>query len=201
MQNSIETCDNLCTKLGLPVFWAKRILLVCYTYQKWHRAILTYWAILMLTSNVSSYTPVCYCNIKMWYQSGQMLQICQHLYHVFCATGNSWWSESTSIFCTNDVMCCKLMTSSIIPSLSILNIWRQGRLTALLTLQVPIVANINFLLTISIHCQEIRLWELIKWSPKRKCFDLLSNSLNSFFKEIYRDQFGEFVCGYWDLKG
>jgi len=25
----------------------------------------------------------------------------------------------------------------------------------------------------------------------------LSNSLNSFFKEIYRDQFGEFVCGYW----
>ena len=31
-------------------------------------------------------------------------------------------------------------------------------------------------------------------------FDLLSNSLNSFFKEIYRDQFGEFVCGYWGLK-
>ena len=30
---------------------------------------------------------------------------------------------------------------------------------------------------------------------------LLSNSLNSFFKEMYRDQFGEFVCGYWDLKG
>ena len=54
MQNSIETRSNLCTKLGLPVFWAKCILLVCYTYQKWHRAILTYWAILMLTSNVSS---------------------------------------------------------------------------------------------------------------------------------------------------
>ena len=30
----------------------------------------------------------------------------------------------------------------------------------------PIVTNINLLLTISIHCQEIRLWELIKWSPK-----------------------------------
>ena len=30
------------------------------------------------------------------------------------------------------------------------------------------VTNINFLLTISIHCQEIRLWELIKWSPKKK---------------------------------
>ena len=27
-----------------------------------------------------------------------------------------------------------------------------------LTLEVPIVANINFLLTISIHCQEIRLF-------------------------------------------
>ena len=63
------------------------------------------------------------------------------------------------------------------------------------------VTNINFLLTISIDCQEIRLWELIKWSSKSKCFDLLSNSLNTFFKEIYRDQFGEVVCGYWGLKG
>ena len=44
-----------------------------------------------------------------------------------------------------------------------------------------------------------RLWELIKWSPKRKFFDRLSNSLNSFFKEIYRDQFGELVCWYWGL--
>ena len=41
----------------------------------------------------------------------------------------------------------------------------------------------HFLLTISIQCQEITLWELIKWSPKRKCFDLLSNSFNSFFKK------------------
>ena len=46
-----------------------------------------------------------------------------------------------------------------------------------------------------------KLWELIKWSPKRKRLDLLSNSLNSFFKEMYRDQFGEFVCGHWGLKG
>ena len=29
-----------------------------------------------------------------------------------------------------------------------------------------------------------RLWELIKWSVERNCLDLLSNSLNSFFKEI-----------------
>ena len=45
-----------------------------------------------------------------------------------------------------------------------------------------------------------KLWELIKWSPKRKRLDLSSNSLNLFFKEMYGDQFGEFVCGYWGLK-
>ena len=36
---------------------------------------------------------------------------------------------------------------------------------------------------------------------KRKIFDLLSNSLNSFFTEMYGDQSGEFGCGYWGLKG
>ena len=46
-----------------------------------------------------------------------------------------------------------------------------------------------------------KLGELIKWSPKRKYLDLLSDSLNHFFKEMYGDQFGEFVCGYWGLKG
>ena len=55
---------------------------------------------------------------------------------------------------------------------------------------------INFVLPISIHCQEIRLWELIKWSSKRKCLDLLSNSLNTFLKKMYADQCGEFVCVY-----
>ena len=40
-----------------------------------------------------------------------------------------------------------------------------------------------------------------KMITKRKIFDLLPNSLKSFFKEMYRDQFGEFVCGYWNLKG
>ena len=39
-----------------------------------------------------------------------------------------------------------------------------------------------------------------KMITKRKIFDLLPNSL-SFFKEMYGDQFGEFVCGYWELKG
>ena len=61
-----------------------------------------------------------------------------------------------------------------------------------LTLWVPLVTNINFLLKIFIHSQGIRLGELMKWSLKRKCFDLLSNSLNTFFKETYGDQFGEF---------
>ena len=41
----------------------------------------------------------------------------------------------------------------------------------------------------------------MKGSPKGKCLDLLSNSLNLFLKEMYRDQSGEFVCGYWGLKG
>ena len=45
-----------------------------------------------------------------------------------------------------------------------------------------------------------KLWELLKWSPKQKCLDRLSNSLNSFCKEMYRDQFGEFVSRYWGFK-
>ena len=42
---------------------------------------------------------------------------------------------------------------------------------------------------------------IIKMISKRRIFDLLTNSLNSFFKEMYGDQLEEFVCGYWDLKG
>ena len=42
-----------------------------------------------------------------------------------------------------------------------------------------------------------REWELMKRSLKRKCLDLSSNPLNTFFMEMYRDQFGEFVFGYW----
>ena len=65
----------------------------------------------------------------------------------------------------------------------------------------PIVTNINFLLTISVCCQEKWLWELIKWSPKKKCFDLLSNSLHYFLKEMYEGQYREFICGYQGLNG
>ena len=42
----------------------------------------------------------------------------------------------------------------------------------------------------------MRINEMI---TRGKCSDLLSYSLNSFFKELYGDQFGEFVRGYWDL--
>ena len=34
-----------------------------------------------------------------------------------------------------------------------------------------------------------------KWSPKTKCFHLLSTSVNLFLREIYGDQCGDFVCG------
>ena len=33
-----------------------------------------------------------------------------------------------------------------------------------------------------------------------KSFDLQTNSLNQFFKEMYVDQSGEFVFGYWGLR-
>ena len=58
------------------------------------------------------------------------------------------------------------------------------------------MTNINFFLPISIHYEKKRLG-----SPQGKRADLLSNSLNLFVKEMYGDQFGEFVCGYSGLKG
>ena len=38
-----------------------------------------------------------------------------------------------------------------------------------------------------------------KMITKGKCFDLLSSSLNEVFKEMYVDQSGESVCGYWGI--
>ena len=43
------------------------------------------------------------------------------------------------------------------------------------------------------------LWELMKGSPDEKSFDQQTNFLNWFFKEMYGDQSGEFVFGYWGL--
>ena len=40
-----------------------------------------------------------------------------------------------------------------------------------------------------------------KLISKEKHVALLSNSLNTFLKEMSRDQFGEFVCGYCGLNG
>ena len=58
------------------------------------------------------------------------------------------------------------------------------------------VININF----SNNNIEIQKREKVmrnkQMNNKGKRFDLLSNSLKLLFKEIYRDQSGEFVCGY-----
>ena len=40
-----------------------------------------------------------------------------------------------------------------------------------------------------------------KMITKEKMVGRLSNSLYLFFMEMYRDQFREFVCGYWGLTG
>ena len=40
-----------------------------------------------------------------------------------------------------------------------------------------------------------------KMITKEKYLDRLPNSLNSFFKEMYGEQFGKLVCGSRDLKG
>ena len=67
-------------------------------------------------------------------------------------------------------------------------------------LKVQRMADIKFLLPVFVHYQEAeRLKEYIKWSRKAKCSDLLSNSLNLFFKEMHGDQSGKLVFGYWSL--
>ena len=42
----------------------------------------------------------------------------------------------------------------------------------------------------------ILLREMIMRVNKMIAKDLLSNSLNYFFKEMYEGQYGEFICGY-----
>ena len=53
-------------------------------------------------------------------------------------------------------------------------IWREYNQKLI---EVSKLTNTNRLLTISIRNEKKRLGELSKWSPKRKCIDLLSNSL------------------------
>ena len=66
---------------------------------------------------------------------------------------------------------------------------------------VPRAIKVHFLLMIPTHNPDKMLWELIKWSAFGRCFDLQTGSLNLFCKGMYGDQFGEFVSGYWGLKG
>ena len=62
------------------------------------------------------------------------------------------------------------------------------------------VTNNNFLLTISICCQEKWLWEIIKWSVKRKCSDLLSNSQLILKGNVWRSVWRIYM-GILGLKG
>ena len=55
------------------------------------------------------------------------------------------------------------------------------------------LTNINFLLTTSICCQEIRLWELLNDHLREKAL-IFYQILSTYpFTEMYRDQFDEFV--------
>ena len=48
---------------------------------------------------------------------------------------------------------------------------------------------------------EKMFWEVVRWSPDGKSIDQQTiNSLNQFFREMYGDQSGEFILGYWGLK-
>ena len=58
------------------------------------------------------------------------------------------------------------------------------------------MTNINFLLTMSAE-MVTRLNHMITKEKMRCSFIKLSHLIS---KEMYDDQSGEFVCGYWDLK-
>ena len=62
------------------------------------------------------------------------------------------------------------------------------------------MTNISFHPTISIPNQEKTVKRVYKIITKRICFDLLTNSLNQFLKEMYEDQSREFVFGHLDLR-
>ena len=81
------------------------------------------WAILLLTSNVSSQTPVCHCNISniMWSVGSKPVR----------SNGTIPTSFSRVFFSTNDIICCALWCHLLSLPHHILNIWRRGGLTAL----------------------------------------------------------------------
>ena len=62
------------------------------------------------------------------------------------------------------------------------------------------LTNINFLqTTLTNTSSKEKVMAINKMITKGKCFDLLSSSLNELFKEMYVDQSGESVCGYWGV--
>ena len=62
------------------------------------------------------------------------------------------------------------------------------------------LTNINFLQTaLTNTSSKEKVMAINKMITKGKCFDLLSSSLNEVFKEMYVDQSGESVCGYWGI--
>ena len=56
-----------------------------------------------------------------------------------------------------------------------------------ISLCVPKVTNINFRLTISMHYQEKKVWELINWSTKEKCFDSLRKCMEISLENLLVD--------------
>ena len=57
----------------------------------------------------------------------------------------------------------------------------------LLTLEAPIVTHIQFLPTITLSDQTDRSWELMKWSPKIRCYNVRTNSLKRYRKECMKN--------------
>ena len=63
------------------------------------------------------------------------------------------------------------------------------------------LTNIKILLTISIHHHTTRLWELLTWQPKGKCFDFFCQILpTNFFRKKDGDQTWEFriTIRFWE---
>ena len=48
--------------------------------------------------------------------------------------------------------------------------------------------------------REEKLWEIIRWSPEGKYFDLLKTSLNLFLREMKGGQFREFTSRSWRVE-
>ena len=69
----------------------------------------------------------------------------------------------------------------------------QFKYSTILTFSAPRLINIDSLLTMSVQNKEKRLWELLIWSPKGKCFDQIpSTHASRKYIEITRGGGGKF---------